>query len=126
MTRRKHSPKPVDGFIRQLKQVFQSSQEAVIQYLTQEIKFLLSHLARRPKPTDCENAALARAAKAINPSYLEKAFNLFTPTTLYRWPGPDLACGEPACPELVEGVEPVEGVPNDLPIEVLTKVGVRY
>ncbi len=77
MTRRK--------FISALKQVFHSSQEAVIQYLTQEIKFLLSHLARRPKPTQGDKTALARAAKAVNPLYLEKTFNLFTPATLDRW-----------------------------------------
>jgi len=77
MTRRK--------FISELKKVFQSSQEAVIHYLTQEIKFLLAHLARRPKPTQDEKALLARAAKAVDPLYLEKTFNLFTPATLYRW-----------------------------------------
>ncbi len=43
------------------------------------------HLARRPKPTQSEKAALARAAKAMNPLHLEKTFNLFTPATLYRW-----------------------------------------
>src|SRR5208282_94622 len=72
-------------FISQLKQVFLTSQEAVIHYLTEEIKFLMAHLARRPKPTPNEKAALARAAKAVDPAYLEKAFNLFTPATLYRW-----------------------------------------
>lgn len=72
-------------FIRQLKQAFHVSQEDVIQYLTQEIKFLLAHLARRPKPTQAEKALLARAAKAVDPVYLEKAFNLFTPATLMRW-----------------------------------------
>lgn len=77
MTRRK--------FIQELKKVFQSSQEAVAQYLTQEIKFLLAHLTRRPKPTESEKAVLARAAKALDPVYLEKTFNLFTPATLYRW-----------------------------------------
>ena len=77
MTRRK--------FISQLKLVFQSSQETVIQYLTQEIKFLVAHLARRPKPTQAEKALLARAAKAVDPLYLEKAFNLFTPATLNHW-----------------------------------------
>ncbi len=77
MTRRK--------FITALKQVFLSSQEAVIQYLTQEIKFLTAHLAHRPKPTESEKAALARAAKSVDPAYLEKTFNLFTPATLYHW-----------------------------------------
>ncbi len=77
MTRRK--------FIGQLKRIFEDSQEAVIRYLTEEIKFLMAHLARRPKPTEGEKAALARAAKAVDPIYLEKAFNLFTPATLYRW-----------------------------------------
>lgn len=77
MTRRK--------FISALKQVLHSSQEAVIHYLIQEIKFLLGHLARRPKPTQAEKAALARAAKAVDPLHLEKTFNLFTPATLYRW-----------------------------------------
>src|ERR1039458_700312 len=72
-------------FIHELKKVFQSSQEAVIQYLTQEIKFLLGHLARRPKPTQIEKALLARAAKAVDHLYLEKTYNLFTPATLYRW-----------------------------------------
>lgn len=71
-------------FISQLKHVFQSSQEAVIHYLIQEIKFLMNHLARRPKPTPSEKAVLARAAKAVDPAYLEKAFNLFTPATLYH------------------------------------------
>jgi hypothetical protein len=42
-------------------------------------------LARRPKPTETEKAALARAAKAVDPAYLEKTFNLFTPATLHRW-----------------------------------------
>jgi len=28
---------------------------------------------------------LARAAKAVDPVYLEKTFNLFTPATLHRW-----------------------------------------
>src|ERR1700722_8296074 len=77
MTRRK--------FITKLKRVFQDSQEAVIHYLTQEIKFLLNHLERRPRPTDAEKIALARAAQALDPVYLEKTFNLFTPATLYRW-----------------------------------------
>ena len=77
MTRRK--------LLAEFKKVFQSSQEAVIRYLTQEIKFLLAHLARRPKPTQAEKAALARAAKAVDPLYLEKTFNLFTPATLFRW-----------------------------------------
>ena len=77
MTRRK--------LLAELKKVFLSSQEAVIHYLTQEIKFLLAHLARRPKPTQDEKVALARAAKAVDPAYLEKTFNLFTPATLLRW-----------------------------------------
>jgi putative transposase len=77
MTRRK--------FISQIKRLFQDSQEAVILYLTQEIKFLISHLARRPKPTEGEKTALARAAKAVDPVYLEKTFNLFSPSTLLRW-----------------------------------------
>jgi hypothetical protein len=77
MTRRK--------FINALRKVFQSSQEAVIHYLTQEIKFLLDHLERRPKPTPSEKAALARAAQTIDPLYLENAFNIFTPATLFRW-----------------------------------------
>ncbi len=42
----------------------------------------LKHL---PKPTEAEKAILARAAKAVDPIYLEKTFNLFTPATLYRW-----------------------------------------
>ena len=45
----------------------------------------MAHLARRPKPNSREKAALARAAKAVDPVYLEKTFNLFTPATLYRW-----------------------------------------
>lgn len=77
MTRRKS--------LQYLKHIFQESQEAVIHYLTQEIKFLISHLARRPKPTESEKAMLARAAKAVDPVYLEKTFNLFTPATLMRW-----------------------------------------
>ncbi len=77
MTRRK--------FFNQLRLIFLASQESVIQYLTQEIKFLLAHLSRRPMPNSMEKAALARAAKAVDPVYLEKTFNLFTPTTLYRW-----------------------------------------
>jgi putative transposase len=77
MTRRK--------FITELKHIFQNSQEAVIQYLIQEIKYLLAHLSSRPKPTPHEKALLARAAKAVDPLYLEKTFNLFTPATLYRW-----------------------------------------
>jgi len=77
MTRRK--------FVTELKRIFQDSQEAVIHYLTQEIKFLSAHLACRPKATEGEKAALARAAKAVDPVYLEKAFNLFIPATLYRW-----------------------------------------
>ncbi len=68
-----------------LKQIFQSSQEAVIRYLIQEIKFLMSHLAKRPKPTEGEKASLARAAAAVDPLYLEKTFNLFLPSTLLRW-----------------------------------------
>ncbi len=68
-----------------LKQIFLSSQDAVIRYLTQEIKFLLEHLSKRPKPTEGEKAALSRAAKAVDPLYLEKTFNLFSPTTLMRW-----------------------------------------
>jgi len=77
MTRRK--------FVTELKRIFESSQEAVIYYLTQEIKFLAAHLARRPNPASSEKIALARAAKAVDPAYLEKTFNLFTPATLYRW-----------------------------------------
>lgn len=77
MTRRK--------FISQLSQVFNASQESVIRYLTQEIKFLLAHLKRRPKPSTYEKAALARAFQAVDPVYLEKTFNLFTPATLHRW-----------------------------------------
>ena len=77
MTRRK--------FLCELKKMFHSSQESVIQYLTQEIKFLMAHLERRPKPTEGEKAALARAAQAVDAVYLEKTFNLFTPATLHRW-----------------------------------------
>jgi hypothetical protein len=77
MTRRK--------FIRQIRQIFESSQDAAIQYLTQEIKFLLAHLPRRPKPTPEQRAVLARAFKAVDPVHLEKTFNLFTPKTLLRW-----------------------------------------
>jgi putative transposase len=72
-------------FVAELKHIFRDSQEAVIQYLTQEIKFLMKHLGKRPKPTQAEKAVLARAAKALNPVYLEKTFNLFTPATLHRW-----------------------------------------
>src|SRR5271157_77261 len=77
MTRRK--------FVTELKRIFEGSQEAVIHYLTQEIKFLSAHLSRRPRPTEGEKTALARAAKAVDPLNLEKTFNLFTPATLYRW-----------------------------------------
>jgi putative transposase len=77
MTRRK--------FLVELRKVFHQSQEAVIHYLTREIKFLLAHLSRRPKPTESEKAALARAAKALDPAYLERTFNPFTPATLMRW-----------------------------------------
>ncbi len=77
MTRRK--------FIGELKRIFHSSQEAAIRYLIEEIKFLMAHLPRRPKPTQAEKALLARTAKALDPAYLEKTFNLFTPATLYRW-----------------------------------------
>ena len=72
-------------FLAGLKKTFQGSQEAVIHYLIQEIRFLLAHLPRRPKPTSEEKAILARAAQAIDPLYLEKTFNLFTPATLKRW-----------------------------------------
>lgn len=71
--------------IRAIKRIFQDSQDAVIQYLIQEIKFLMAHLPRRPKPTAVEKALLARAAQAVDPIYLEKTFNLFTPSTLKRW-----------------------------------------
>jgi putative transposase len=77
MTRRK--------VISALKKIFDSSQEAVIQFLIQEIKFLMNHLPKRPKPTDAEKALLARAFQAIDPIYLEKTFNLFTPETFHRW-----------------------------------------
>ncbi|HEY5038508.1 MAG TPA: hypothetical protein VIJ93_05485, partial [bacterium] len=71
--------------IQALKRIFRDSQETVIHYLIAEIKFLLGHLSRRPKPTQAEKAALARAAKAVDPLYLEKTFNLFSPSTLLRW-----------------------------------------
>ncbi len=45
----------------------------------------MAHLARLPQPTQCEKAALARAAKAVNPVFLEETFNLFTLATIYRW-----------------------------------------
>jgi putative transposase len=77
MTRRK--------FMAELKRLFQNSQEDAIRYLTEEVKFLKNHINRRPKPTEAEKTALARAAKAVDPIYLEKTFNLFTPSTLYRW-----------------------------------------
>ncbi len=73
------------NFLKKFEQVFKQSQEAVIRYLTAEIQYLINHLNKRPKPTDAEKALLARAAKAVDPVYLEKAFNLFTPATLYRW-----------------------------------------
>ena len=72
-------------FIKKLELVFKKSQEAVISYLTAEIRFLMNHLSKRPKPTETQKALLARAAKALDPVYLEKTFNLFTPATLYRW-----------------------------------------
>ncbi len=72
-------------FIQKLTLLFKDSQEDLIRYLIQEIKFLQAHLTRRPKPTPAEKAVLARAAKAVDPAYLEKTFNLFTPATLYRW-----------------------------------------
>jgi transposase InsO family protein len=71
--------------IKKLELLFKQSQEAVISYLTAEIRFLMNHLSKRPKPTEAEKAMLARAAKAVDPLYLEKTFNLFTPATLYRW-----------------------------------------
>jgi len=61
------------------------SREAAIRYLTVELKFVAKHLSKRPHPTPGEKAALARAAKAVDPIHLEKAFNLFQPSTLYRW-----------------------------------------
>jgi len=66
-------------FISQLKHLFHSSQEAVIHYLTQEIKFLLNHLARRPKPTEAEKVLLARSAKSVDPIYLEKPLTCSRP-----------------------------------------------
>jgi putative transposase len=71
--------------VSEFERVFKHSQEAVIRYLTAEIQFLMKHLSQRPKPTDSEKAILARGAKAVDPVYLEKTFNLFTPATLYRW-----------------------------------------
>jgi putative transposase len=72
-------------FLKEFELVFKQSQEAVIRYLTAEIRFLMSHLNKRPKPTEAEKVMLARAANAIDPVYLEKTFNLFTPATLHRW-----------------------------------------
>ena len=45
----------------------------------------MAHLGQRPKPTPSEKTLLARAAKAVDPTYLEKTFNLFTPATLHHW-----------------------------------------
>lgn len=42
------------------------SQEVVFRYLAQEIKFLMAHLEKRPKPTEGEKCALARAAMAVD------------------------------------------------------------
>jgi len=72
-------------FLRFLNKTLNDSRDAVIRYLTAELKFLIKHLEARPKPTECEKAALARAAKAIDPEHLEKTFNLFQPSTLLRW-----------------------------------------
>jgi transposase InsO family protein len=72
-------------FLRFLNKTLNDSRDAVIRYLTAELKFLIKHLESRPKPTECEKAALARAAKAIDPEHLEKTFNLFQPSTLLRW-----------------------------------------
>jgi len=72
-------------FLVQMKRIFNDSREAVIAYLTEEIRFLQAHIAKRPKPTEGQKAALARAAKAVDPEHLERTFNLFQPSTLLRW-----------------------------------------
>jgi putative transposase len=84
MTRRK--------FISELKHLLNDPREAVIRYLTEELKFVQNHLAKRPRPTEGEKAALARAAKAVDPVYLEKTFNFFQPSTLFRWHRQLVAC----------------------------------
>jgi transposase InsO family protein len=59
--------------------------EAVIAYLTEQLRFVQRHLAKRPKPTEGDKCALARAAKALDPLWLEKTFHFFRPSTLFRW-----------------------------------------
>lgn len=72
-------------FLRLMNKTLKDSRDDVIRYLTAELKFLIKHLEARPKPTECEKTALARAAKAIDPKYLERTFNLFQPSTLLHW-----------------------------------------
>jgi putative transposase len=77
MTRRK--------FLRLLQNSLNDSRESVIRYLTAELRFAVKHLEQRPKPTTGDKRALARAAKAVDPKHLEKTYNLFQPSTLFRW-----------------------------------------
>jgi putative transposase len=72
-------------FIRLLQKSLNDSREAVIRYLTAELRFAAKHLKQRPKPTEGEKRALARAAKAVDPAHLENTFNFFQPSTLFRW-----------------------------------------
>ena len=84
MTRRK--------FLSELKRLLNDPRETVIRYLIEQLKFVQNHLAKRPRPTGREKAALARAAKAVDPLYLEKTFNFFQPSTLFRWYRQLVAC----------------------------------
>jgi|SRR5579859_110379 len=72
-------------FLKELKKTLQNSEDRVINYLTTQLKILSRILGCRPYLSLSDKAALARASQALDPIKLEKTFNLFRPSTLYRW-----------------------------------------
>ena len=77
MTRRK--------FLRLMKSALNDSRDAVIRYLTAQLKWIQKHLSKRPIPSNNEKAMLSRVAKAVDQAWLERSFNFFQPSTLFRW-----------------------------------------
>ena len=61
-------------------------QQAVIEYLQEEIRILLEQLGGKPKRfTDAQRIRLARKAKLVGRRRLGKLATLVTPDTLLRW-----------------------------------------
>jgi putative transposase len=58
---------------------------ALMDFYEAEIRFLRSHLPKRPIPTLSEKAALSACAVKVGRKALKEVLTLFTPDTLFRW-----------------------------------------